>query len=310
MIITQLTDVGRKREHNEDNVAIAKVELSHSFSRHPFTLGVVCDGMGGAAGGEIASSIALESMLRGLYTQLVNQTMEHSRCFFQLREILRNVIQTANFNVYNEANTRPGFSGMGCTSTVMVLSRTRGFFAQVGDSRGYRFRQGKLERLTHDHSFVAELVRDGRITEEEAESHPRKSVITRAIGSRPEVLPDIYEFDVRPGDLYLGCSDGLSGMIFDPELEEMLSNLGPKPEQEELEECAQALIQGANDNGGTDNISVFLAWVEEEDCPRTSPRPLTVSGATPSSVLTWQEAVDLDLEDASFQVLPPRARRF
>lgn len=303
----QLTDVGRRRAHNEDNLAVSSFHIGYGELKADFHVGVVCDGMGGAAGGEVASSIAVEALLRSLYTHLLNAYMDQSTSFLQIHRILEEAVQASNSAVYQEAHSRPGFSGMGCTATVMLGCHGRVFFAQVGDSRGYRIRDGTITQVTMDHSFVSELQREGRLTAEEAESHPRKSVITRAIGSRPEVAPDVFEDPTQAGDIYLVCSDGLSGMVPDEDMLTLVEAMPGNPGEAELRHACRELVDTANLAGGTDNISVVLAYVEETDvCRLQDPIPLVPEG---DSVLTWTEAAQRELTDRSYVDLRLGKRR-
>jgi protein phosphatase len=303
----QLADVGRRRAHNEDNLAVSSFRVGYGELDARFDVGVVCDGMGGAAGGEVASSIAVEALLRSLYTHLLNAYMDRSTSFLTVHRILEGAVQSANSAVYQEAHSRPGFSGMGCTATVMLGCHGRVFFGQVGDSRGYQIRGGQITQVTMDHSFVSELQREGRLTAEEAESHPRKSVITRAIGSRPEVAPDVFEVPVQAGDVYLVCSDGLSGMVPDPDMLALVDSMAGDPDEAELTRICRELVDTANLAGGTDNISVVLAYVEESDVLKLQdPIPLVPEA---DSVLTWTDAAQRELTDRSFQDLRLGKRR-
>lgn len=302
-----MTDVGRRRAHNEDNLAVSSYRIAYHDLDTRFDVGVVCDGMGGAAGGEVASAIAVEALLRSLYTHLLNAYMDQATNFLHMHRVLEDAVQAANSAVYQEAHSRPGFSGMGCTATVMVSCHGRVFFGQVGDSRGYRIRGGQITQITMDHSFVSELQREGRLTAEEAEAHPRKSVITRAIGSRPEVAPDVFEDPVQVGDIYLVCSDGLSGMVPDPDMLSLLEAVPGDPSETDLVHACRELVDTANLAGGTDNISVILGYVEESDIVKLrDPIPLVPEAA---GTLTWDEAARLELTDRSFVDLRLGKRR-
>lgn len=301
MIFAQLTDVGLKRAHNEDNLAATSFEIAYQHLRGHFDVGVVCDGMGGAAGGEVASAIAVEALLRSLYASILNLFMDSTVAYFEAESLVLDAIQKANAAVYQEASSRPGFSGMGCTTTMLLACYGRVFLGQVGDSRGYLYRGGQLRQVTHDHSFVAELLREGRITAEEAENHPRKNVITRAIGSRPEVEGDVFEVLLIPGDLFLVCSDGLTGMVTDEEISTLLGTLPEEPAQEDLDRACEELVQAANDGGGKDNISVVLARVEPRDIPEKACDPIPLGGAATSAVISWHEAAMAGHPDVSFR---------
>jgi PPM family protein phosphatase len=228
-----LTDPGRKRRRNED-----------SFVVDP-PLFVVADGMGGAKAGEVASRLAAASF----------------REFHEADELepgprLEAIIQEANRRIFERSRDDTGLSGMGTTVTAALLGEGAIAIGHVGDSRAYRIREGSLEQLTQDHSLVADLIRSGRLTPEEAEEHPQRSVITRALGTDPDVDVDTFLIEAKPGDLFLICSDGLTSMV--PE-EEILEALRTSPS---LEQAAKALVKGANKHGGEDNITVVLFRVE------------------------------------------------
>jgi serine/threonine protein phosphatase PrpC len=228
-----LTDPGRKRRRNED-----------SFVVEP-PLFVVADGMGGAQAGEVASRLAAASF----------------REFHEADELepeprLEAIIQEANRRIFERARHDTGLSGMGTTVTAALLGESAIAIGHVGDSRAYRIREGELEQLTQDHSLVADLIRSGRLTPEEAEDHPQRSVITRALGTDPDVDVDTFLVEARPGDLFLICSDGLTSMV--PE-EEILETLRGSPG---LEQAARTLVKAANKQGGEDNITVILFRLE------------------------------------------------
>ena len=182
------TDIGCVRDHNEDSLVVAP------------PLFAVADGMGGHAAGEVASEIAT--------TVLANQAPKTPDA-----EALGRAVETANLEIIAAAEDGRGRAGMGTTCTAAILEGERLVVAQVGDSRAYLLHQGKLQQLTRDHSLVAMMVEAGQLTPEEARVHPRRSVITRALGTDPSVQPDLYEIDVQTGDRLLLCSDGLSGMV-------------------------------------------------------------------------------------------------
>jgi PPM family protein phosphatase len=231
-----LTDPGRKRRRNED-----------SFVVEP-PLFVVADGMGGAQAGEVASRLAAASF----------------REFHEADELepeprLEAIIQEANRRIFERARQDTGLSGMGTTVTAALLGESAIAIGHVGDSRAYRIRDGELEQLTQDHSLVADLIRSGRLTPEEAEDHPQRSVITRALGTDPDVDVDTFLIEARPGDLFLICSDGLTSMV--PE-EEILETLRGSPS---LEQAAKTLVKAANKQGGEDNITVILFRLESSE---------------------------------------------
>ncbi len=230
----QGSDVGRQRTGNEDNF----------FVQAP--LFVLADGMGGAQAGEVASEIAIEAFRAGL----PEGDTENS---------LVTVIQAANAKVHEQANAVPEYHGMGTTCTVAFVAEEEVVLAHVGDSRAYLLRDSELIRLTRDHSLVGELVDRGRVTEEEALTHPQRSVITRAVGPEPTVKVDAERIAARAGDVFLLCSDGLTDMIRDKQVLSVLTAVGS------LEEAGRNLIAAANAAGGRDNITVILFRLEEVD---------------------------------------------
>ena len=227
------TDTGRQRRANEDAL----------LARSP--LFVVADGMGGAQAGEVASQIAVDHFRRGL-----EQTADPE---LALAELAR----AANARIYERSHTRSEHAGMGTTLTAIYVGEQEVSVAHVGDSRAYLLRGGKLARLTEDHSLVDELMRQGRLTPEEAVEHPQRSVITRALGPEGSVEVDTRTFPARDGDVYLVCSDGLTTMVSEKDLAATLS-AHPR-----LREAGDALIAAANDAGGRDNITVVLLRLEE-----------------------------------------------
>jgi serine/threonine protein phosphatase PrpC len=228
------TDTGRVRSHNEDRY----LERSDLL--------VVADGMGGAQAGEVAAGVAVQQ-LEGLRTPA------------QAADLVR-AIEEANRLIRRMAAEDPGRAGMGTTVTAALLSDGgRLEVLHVGDSRAYLLREGRLRRLTRDHSVVAEMVDRGTLTPEEAESHPHRNVITRALGAEAEVQIDHETETLRPGDVILVCSDGLSGHVEDEEIERVLG------EAPSLEAAAAALVEHANAAGGADNVTVLLARLDSAD---------------------------------------------
>jgi protein phosphatase len=222
-----LSDVGREREGNEDSF----LELPPLF--------VVADGMGGAEAGEVASQTVVETF---------QQAAEEG----DLPDSLEQTVQAANARIHAMATEDPSRAGMGCTTTASVAAGGRLTVAHVGDSRLYRLRGEAFEQLTDDHSLVGGLVRLGQLTPEEAENHPQRSVILRAVGVEPTVEVDILQHELEPDDVYLACSDGLTGMVRDVVIAETL-RMFPG-----LAESAEMLIELANAAGGRDNITVVL----------------------------------------------------
>ena len=215
---------------------------------------IVADGMGGHAAGEVASEMAVRFVAREL-DSLRGLTDE------QVAERMRTAIRTANGAIFQRTLTEHDKRGMGTTVTALVLYETRFLMGQVGDSRAYLLRDGRLSQVTKDHSYVQEQVDAGYLTPEQARSHPYSNVITRCVGANNDVIPDIYVGTVKPGDLFLLASDGLTGMLEDHQLAESLAP-GEMPQQQ-----VDRLIEEANRHGGLDNITAILVRVDSVDTP-------------------------------------------
>src|SRR5919204_4538275 len=228
------TDVGRQRDANEDALLVSP----------PFF--AVADGMGGAKAGEVASHLALDAF------------EEADGGDDSPEGRLARIARDANRRIYELASKDEARRGMGTTLTAAMVTGREVSIGHVGDSRAYRLRDGQLEQLTKDHSLVAELERRGEITPEAAESHPQRSIITRALGPEPEVDVDTYTIAGKPGDVYLLCSDGLTSMVSDDEVASILRAAA------NLEEGAEALVRAANQSGGKDNITVVLFRLEDD----------------------------------------------
>jgi PPM family protein phosphatase len=228
------SDLGRQRQGNEDNY----------FVRAP--LFVVADGMGGAQAGEVASEMAVESFDRGLPDG-------------SPADGLVQVIEDANRRIHERSRAESQRAGMGTTVTAAYVGENEVTIAHVGDSRAYVLRNGALERLTRDHSLVGELVARGKLTEEQAETHPQRSVITRALGPEPDVQVDVQVYQARAGDIFMVCSDGLTSMVPEARVRELLQRA------HSLDHAGRELIAAANDAGGRDNITVILFRLEEVD---------------------------------------------
>ena len=224
------TDVGLVRDHNEDSLTVTP------------PLFAVADGMGGHAAGEVASEVAIQSLV------------VHAPHTADGDDLARAVVE-ANRAVIRAAREGLGRRGMGTTVTAAVLDGSRLVIAQVGDSRAYLLHQDRLQAVTRDHSLMADLIESGQITPEQAKTHPQRSVITRALGSDPNTLPDIYEMTVEEGDRLLLCSDGLSGMVDDDLLESTLVRVG-NPQK-----CADTLVEEALAAGGHDNVTAIVVDV-------------------------------------------------
>ena len=209
---------------------------------------LVCDGMGGAAAGEIASSLAVEELMR-----LLKERSPESGSPAQAAE---EAVRVANEAIHSRAERNPRLTGMGTTMVGLLTQERRVWVMNVGDSRCYRLRKGKLEQLTSDHSYVDEQVRLGRMTDAEARRSPFKNIITRALGTQPSVTPDIIELEADAGDLFMLCSDGLTRELEDPAIESMLGN------DARLAELCARLVNAAKKAGGHDNITCLLVRAE------------------------------------------------
>lgn len=239
------TDQGRKRPSNEDAFA-ASVENG---------VYVVCDGMGGAAAGEIASQLAVDEMIRLL----------GNRDGQPIKQAAIEAIRSANTAIYTRARRSARLSGMGTTLVALVADESHLWVMNVGDSRCYRLQNGQLEQITLDHSLVEEQVRMGNMTHEEALRSPMRNIITRALGTQSEVTVDVFEAEPVPGDLFLLCSDGLTREIDDERLQQILSgpeSLSELSQAASLGSLAQKLVDRANKAGGHDNITCVLVRVE------------------------------------------------
>jgi PPM family protein phosphatase len=268
------SDVGRQRETNEDSLVVSP----------PFF--AVADGMGGARAGEVASQLATEAFGSAPDPE---RPPEH-----QLTEIAKD----ANRRIHELANQDESRRGMGTTLTAAMVDDGEVSIGHVGDSRAYRLRDGTLEQLTKDHSLVAELERTGQISPEAAEHHPQRSIITRALGPEPEVEVDTYTVPGRSGDVYLLCSDGLTSMVSDDEMESVLRQSGS------LQQAADALIRAANQSGGKDNITVVLFKLDQDDAAEEEAPP--AADETIAGTVSADEVREADTE-ASPPPAPPAA---
>jgi PPM family protein phosphatase len=249
---TGLSDAGRKRRRNED-----------AWVCHP-PLFAVADGMGGARGGEIASRVAATAL---------GESVDGSG---ESRVVA--LIQEANRQVYERAQEDSDTSGMGTTITLALFENGIVSIGHVGDSRAYLIRDRKVEQLTEDHSLVAELVRTGRLSPEEAEVHPQRSVITRVLGTDPEVDVDVFSIQAKPGDLFLICSDGLTAMVDDATILDVVER-----QREDLDAAAKELVAAANRSGGEDNITVVFFEVVEDGAQKPSEtKPMPALGEEPA----------------------------
>jgi serine/threonine protein phosphatase PrpC len=247
-----LTDVGRVRTNNEDSFRIVE----------PLSLFILSDGMGGEAHGEIASAMAVETISEYLAEpkQDSGETLhgEATDNFSLNTKRLKSAVHLANLKIYQSAQKNPEQRGMGATLTVVWLEDAKLSIAHVGDSRAYLLRSGNLQQLTNDHSLVAEQVRRGLITPQQAEESEMQSVLLRALGAHPDVEVDVDEVAVVPNDVLLLCSDGLTRMVTEPEI------AGTLQAETNPASAAQKLIELANGNGGLDNVTVIVARFQDE----------------------------------------------
>jgi protein phosphatase len=221
-----VTDPGRTRRHNEDSYVIEP------------PLFAIADGMGGAQAGEVASRLATAALKEAGTNGGGEQR-------------IADLIQEANRRVYDRSSSDPNTSGMGTTITVALVEDDRVAFGHVGDSRAYLIRQAQMEQLTEDHSLVNELLKTGKLSREEAETHPQRSVITRALGTDPDVDVDTFSVRAEDGDLFLLCSDGLTDMVSEESILDVVER-----NRSDIDGALRALVKAANHGGGQDNITV------------------------------------------------------
>lgn len=240
MLSFGLTDVGCVRKQNQDAYKIVPLGPSTQLC-------VVCDGMGGAKSGNVASTLAVD-----VFVQEICRSWNPNLSWDRVETVLESAVRLANFTVYDQACQFPEFDGMGTTLVAALIDRSRMFIVNVGDSRAYRINRSGIIQLTKDHSIVQMMVDRGELTKELARTYPGKNLITRAIGTENLVFADIFRFEARPGDIVLLCSDGLSNMMDDEEiLFEVLYGM-------QLEDCCQRLLDIAKMRGSPDNVTCVL----------------------------------------------------
>ncbi len=246
------THTGMVRSHNEDSVNV-ETDIG---------LAVLADGMGGYNAGEVASGIAtalIATETREALARLNPQDIDQESGEMVAHGLLQEVVAKANASIYQSANSQPQYAGMGTTLVVGLFCDNKVTVAHIGDSRCYRFRDNTLEQITRDHSLLQEQIDSGLLTREAARRSQNKNLVTRALGIEPNVVPEIHVHEVRPGDLYLLCSDGLNDMVEDEDIELTVSSLSAN-----LPLAASQLVQMANDAGGRDNISVVLVKIKRD----------------------------------------------
>ncbi len=245
--VAGLTHVGMKRNHNEDNYLVLADER----------LFCVADGMGGHSSGEIASKIAVDELAE--FFKMTGQDqdatwpykMDKAKNYDENR--LATGVKLANLRIFEKAAAEQKFKGMGTTVVAVHFTASSAVVAHVGDSRVYFFRDGVLKQVTEDHSLLNDYLKAKKLTPEEIEAFPHKNVIVRALGMKDSVVVDVSRFEARDGDLFLLCSDGLSGMVTDPQIQEILAKTP------DLNLACSQLIDLANANGGNDNVSCVIA---------------------------------------------------
>ncbi len=255
--VAVLSDVGRARDQQEDACAYV-VPSDPDVQRRKGELCMVADGMGGHSSGDVASATAVQEIQRAYYAAPGED----------MAEALRAALAAANEAIYHLAETDARRRGMGSTAAVAALRGSEVHVANVGDSRAYLVRAGAISQITEDHSWVGSLVRAGVMAPEEAQAHPQRNLITRALGARATVEPDLFHGWLQAGDVLVLCSDGLTVHVADAELSEAVRTLEP-------DAAARRLVDLANDRGGSDNISVVIVRAEDASLPLTaSPRQL------------------------------------
>jgi PPM family protein phosphatase len=242
-----ITDTGRRRRRNED-----------AYVCEP-PLFAIADGMGGAQAGEVASRLAAAAL-------------RESGADAGGEQRIHGLIQEANRRIYDRSSTDPQTSGMGTTITVALVENGNVAFGHVGDSRAYLIRDGRMEQITEDHSLVNELMKSGKLSREEAETHPQRSVITRALGTDPDVDAETFKIEAKAGDVFLLCSDGLTDMVGEREIQELVER-----NREDIDAALRSLVKAANRGGGEDNITVVAFEIAET--------PLTHDGETREHVV-------------------------
>jgi PPM family protein phosphatase len=256
-----LSHRGRRRRHNEDAYVVQP------------PLFAVADGMGGAKAGEVASALAADAV------------QESGNDGESGEARVASLIEEANRRVFRRASEDREASGMGTTMTVALVEGDEVAIGHVGDSRAYLIRDGRLEQLTDDHSLVAELVRSGKLTPEEAETHPQRSVITRALGTEADVDVDTFSVQAAPGDLFLLCSDGLTSMVDDETILDAVEQ-----NRADLREAAKALVSAANRGGGEDNITVVFFEVDGGPVPEEKTEDTVITADTTENEDTIDES--------------------
>ena len=233
------TDIGRERKLNEDYYYAAKPD-------DKIKLFILADGMGGYNGGEVASKMAVEKA-KTYIEKNFNKNKESKE---KIEQLLKDAVRYSNEEVYKKSVSKKELQGMGTTLDICLIYNSKIYIAHIGDSRVYRIRKDFIRKITRDDSYVQTLIEDGKITKEEAFNHPKKNMLTKALGCTPEVEPEIYTKTFIKNDIILMTSDGLTNMVKEEEIKNIIKN--------DKENSAESLVQKANENGGYDNITVVI----------------------------------------------------
>lgn len=234
------TDVGKARDLNEDSYYVPQEDDLKLF--------IVADGMGGYNGGEIASSLAIKAAKNYIETNFISTPKDRE----SILELIKSSMQYANMVVYEKSKEDDELKGMGTTLEICFIYENKMYIGHIGDSRIYRIRKHIIRKLTNDHSYVETLVKDGKITREEAKTHPKKNMLMKALGCTEYIEPDVFVRGFLKDDIVLMSSDGLTNMIDEQEIFNIITN--------NKENASEMLIQKANDNGGYDNITALIVY--------------------------------------------------
>lgn len=245
-----MTDVGKKRSVDEDSIMAAEVLLGIDAKRDAFRLLVVADGMGGHAKGEEASKMALSVISRTVMPRLLDDT--------PFTRLLEEGIQNAHETILDHVNTYPETSGMGTTAVCAIINNSKVYLANIGDSRAYVISQDEIRRVTKDHSYVQALIDDGQISEDEAQVHPQKNIITKAIGASPTAEPDTMKLSLDTDEHLLLCCDGVIAHLTDEDIRKTVLDCN------DPQKACENIVNMANKRGGTDNISLIILSSEEK----------------------------------------------
>lgn len=240
MKIYAKTDVGMQRNMNQDAYCISK-------ENKDYVLCVLADGMGGYTGGEIASNLAAMSVDKYIKENFI-ENKEYER--EELQELIKHAIEYANAIVYSKSQREEELEQMGTTLEICLIYNNRAFIGHIGDSRIYRIRKGIMRKITIDHSYVQKLVKEGKITKEEAINHPKKNMLMKALGCETNIEPDVMVKGFQEDDIILICSDGLTNMVSEEEIYNII--------EADFENATENLVNRANEHGGNDNITVIL----------------------------------------------------